>query len=153
MSNLTLSAVVQQAQKAVPVAPARDVRVEKYTEACGRLIADIKTWLKPEVEAGNVRIDDQERPKRISEQGFTYEVPTLRFWVGGRVVDVEPRGIWVIGAHGRADLASQPGAPVILTLNKDLLWEVPKVGTRKITYQPLDSSTFPETLARALALP
>lgn len=154
MSSLKLSDVVKKAQSApAPTFMSNgDTRIEMYTGACRRLIAAITDWLQPEIISGAVQILETEQLKRITEQGFTYDVPTLRFRVGPRTVAVEPRGIWVIGAYGRADLVSEPGAPVILTLSENYVWEVPKVGVRKVNYVSLDQSTFPEALSRALTI-
>jgi hypothetical protein len=142
--------VQQTAQEGESKLP-RD-RVDKYRAAISRLIKDIKSWLSSSITSGQVKVHPV-RPVGRSEHGHSYTVEAWSFNIGPRYVAVEPRGTWVIGAYGRADLVAQPGGSVVLTLDENFEWYLPTKGRTKITYEKLNETVFAEALRRAFQTP
>lgn len=149
---LSLKDVIDAAAARTSDMPDPLPRIEQYRNAVGVLIENVQSWLKEEIAEGKVT-SHPAKMVRITEQGQIYNVVTWSFSIGGRYVTLEPRGTWVIGAYGRVDLAAQPGASVVLTLDENFQWNLPTKGRTKISYSKLDTVTFAEALARALQIP
>ena len=151
MQPTSIADVVRAASNRTAVSAYPRQRIERYCAAVDTLICDMKMWLGPQIQSASVKSHAARYVDRF-ENGHQYQVSAWSFEVGSHYVSLEPRGTWVVGAYGRADLVATPGDSVVLTLNEKFQWELPTRGRTRIKYELLDEAVFAKALTRALQI-
>jgi hypothetical protein len=124
-------------------------RLDDWTRRIDDLYARIAAWVAPELtvseEPRAVQIDGE--PMR--EVGAApRDLPVLDLLKNGeRIVSIEPRGLWIIGANGRLDLTHHDGSASRYFLVDSAQnfappqWRVVSSEDRTVR-RPLDKSVF-----------
>src|SRR5450432_1025908 len=110
---------------------------DEWIADVSKLLDEVTAWLGPAIEKKLVRIEPGEIELDEQDTG-PYRVGTLTIHLGGRKVEMKPRGMRVvgaipsgggkriIGARGRVDLMSGPARATILR-KSDRTWQLAAV--------------------------
>ena len=88
------------------------VTVDTWKQNVVSFYMDIKKWLQPLTEKGLVDISERAIP--VVEELAAYDTTQLviKFPTSNRVIELVPKGTYIIGANGRIDLEAGIGKPI-----------------------------------------
>jgi hypothetical protein len=133
-------------------------RVEDWLERLQNLRAQIEAWLK-QPDLGQLVIVDR-APETMNEELMQrFDVSPQKMSVyeiksgTQRVLRVQPKGLWIVGANGRVDLITKKSAPILVDQSEPLSgasnWQIYNSKERKSAV-PLNKQTFSELVRAGL---
>ena len=123
MMDTSFDNFVRREQQAVNIADEKpmDWQAEKnnWLEYLDELFAQVRGYLKPYVDEGQVVIDHHSIDLNEDNIGL-YSVPEMIIIIGSKTIKLEPIGTFIIGSKGRVDVVGPVARAQLLLLNSEV---------------------------------
>jgi hypothetical protein len=119
-------------------------RRDEWLAHLKELFSKVEGWMKPYVEAGQMKLRTDGFVSITEDYIGTYMAPTVLIYIGDDLVSLTPKGALIIGSRGRVDMRGTK-REVMLVLLEDKGWPFAfRNGGPKLHYEDLSEDSFKE---------